>query len=439
MPAIAVHHTATVDEAWDGPAAVAAMPSDDAVLRYCHAWQTDEAANEDHKSGDDDADDKKSSYKFPHHKSKGGPANLAACRNGLARLEGSKIPDGDKAGVKAHLQAHLDDAEKKSGDSKSSSDSAKASAARRRTAVAQLEGNVRQGVAGQTWYRIQNLVQNPGTACVYLYGEIGMWGIESDQFVQELQDVNASQIDVHINSMGGDVFEGIAILNALRAHPANVTTYVDSLAASIASIVAMGGDKVVMAPNSTLMIHDAHAIGVGNAADMTAMVALLDKTSDNMASVYASKAGGDPAEWRALMRAETWFSAEEAVAAGLADEVAGATDDEGDGSDDDVQVSQAMSATYDLSVFRYPGRGAAPAPPVPALAASTTATEPPAEPAPEAEAEPEEPEEPDTQPPAPLAASGTNQWAVLTSGLLSNATPSTVDELFAALQKGIPA
>ncbi len=109
--ALPVHHTATVDEAWDGPAAVAAMPNDDEVLRYCHAWMSDEAAAEKPEKGDDDADDQKSSYKFPHHKTKGGPANLAACRNGLARLSGADIPDGDRAGVKAHLQAHLDDAE----------------------------------------------------------------------------------------------------------------------------------------------------------------------------------------------------------------------------------------------------------------------------------------------------------------------------------------
>jgi ATP-dependent protease ClpP protease subunit len=110
--ALPVHHTATVDEPWDGPAAVAAMPNDDAVLRYCHAWMSDAAAAETPAKGDDDLDDQKGSYKFPHHKTKGGPANLAACRNGLARLPGADIPDGDRAGVKAHLQAHLDDANK---------------------------------------------------------------------------------------------------------------------------------------------------------------------------------------------------------------------------------------------------------------------------------------------------------------------------------------
>jgi ATP-dependent protease ClpP protease subunit len=108
--ALAVHHTATVDEPWNGPAAVAAMPNDDTVLEYCHAWQSDEAAATPHKEGDDDADDQKGSYKFPHHKAKGGAANVNACQNGLDRLSSAKIPAGDDAGVRAHLQAHLDDA-----------------------------------------------------------------------------------------------------------------------------------------------------------------------------------------------------------------------------------------------------------------------------------------------------------------------------------------
>jgi hypothetical protein len=98
MPAIPVHHTGTTDAEWDGPAAVAAMPNNADTLRYCHAW----------KDADGDPDDK-SSYKDPHHKTKGGPANLAACRNGLARLANTDIPSSDDAGVKAHLQAHLND------------------------------------------------------------------------------------------------------------------------------------------------------------------------------------------------------------------------------------------------------------------------------------------------------------------------------------------
>lgn len=114
--ALPVHHTATEDTAWDGPAAVAAMPADDTVLKYCHAWESDEAASVPHREGDDDADDQKGSYKFPHHEHKGGPANLHACSNGLARLSGADIPEADRAGVEAHLRAHLKDGGSGSGD-----------------------------------------------------------------------------------------------------------------------------------------------------------------------------------------------------------------------------------------------------------------------------------------------------------------------------------
>jgi hypothetical protein len=97
LTAIGAHTTAVEDSAWDGPAAVAAMPNQAATLRYCHAW----------RDADGDADAKQS-YKFPHHRTQGGPANLGGCRNGLARLEGSSIPDADKPGVERHLQHHLD-------------------------------------------------------------------------------------------------------------------------------------------------------------------------------------------------------------------------------------------------------------------------------------------------------------------------------------------
>jgi hypothetical protein len=97
LVAIPAHTTAVEDSEWDGPAAVSGMPAEGAVLRYCHAWRAADA--------DQDA---KASYKFPHHRTQGGPANLGGCRNGLARLEGADIPDGDRAGVRAHLQNHLD-------------------------------------------------------------------------------------------------------------------------------------------------------------------------------------------------------------------------------------------------------------------------------------------------------------------------------------------
>lgn len=117
----AVHHTPVVDEPWDGPAAVAAMPAEYATLHYCHAWQSAAADASSHTPGDHDVDDQKGQFKFPHHKALNGPANVAACRDGLSRLANADIPDTDRAGVRAHLEAHLDDWRKNHGGSSSGS------------------------------------------------------------------------------------------------------------------------------------------------------------------------------------------------------------------------------------------------------------------------------------------------------------------------------
>lgn len=196
------------------------------------------------------------------------------------------------------------------------------------------------------WYRITNLAG--AKAEVYIYDEIGYFGVTADDFVRDLRAIDAQSIDLHLNTPGGDVFDGIAILNALRAHPAEVTTIVDGIAASAGSFIAQAGDHRVMMRNSQLMIHDAHGLSIGNAKDMQEMAGLLDKQSDNIASIYADRAGGTTDEWRARMHAETWYSASEAVAAGLADEV-----------DGDAPPSQN---NWDLSIFNYAGREAAPAP-----------------------------------------------------------------------------
>lgn len=177
--------------------------------------------------------------------------------------------------------------------------------------------NLRQG--RNDWYRIKNL--SDGLADVMIYDEIGYFGITASDFVRELRDVKADRLNVHLNTPGGEVFDGIAIYNALRQHPAQIHVTVDSLAASIGSVIAMAGDRVVMARNATMMIHDGFGMGVGNAADMRELADLLDKTSDNIASIYAERTGKPADSWRALMRDETWFTAEEAVTAGLADEV----------------------------------------------------------------------------------------------------------------------
>lgn len=224
------------------------------------------------------------------------------------------------------------------------------------------------------WYEIRNAT-DADEAEVLLYDGIGGWmGVWADEFVDELAGITAPRIALRLNSPGGSVFEGVAVANALRAHPASVTVYVDGIAASIASIIALAGDKLVMRPQTQLMIHDASSLTIGNAAEMREMAGLLDRQSDNLADAYAEKAGGTRDEWRARMQAETWYTAQEAVDAGLADEVQSFRKEPAAPTPAD-----APAARWDLSVFRYAGRDAAPAP--------QAAAEP--EPAPEAEVEPE--------------------------------------------------
>ena len=177
-----------------------------------------------------------------------------------------------------------------------------------------------------SWYRIKNLAASDSAAGVavaevYLYDEIGFWGVTAQDFISDIKALKADQIELHLNSPGGEVFDGIAIMESLKQHKASVTVHIDSLAASIASVIAMAGDRIIMARNATMMIHDGSDLCMGNASDMQAMADLLDKVSSNIASVYADRAGGTTDEWRTRMRAETWYSADEAVAAGLADEV----------------------------------------------------------------------------------------------------------------------
>src|SRR3546814_252864 len=105
------------------------------------------------------------------------------------------------------------------------------------------------------WFEIKNVA--PDVAQVYIYDEIGLWGVTASDFAAELRGVTANTIDLHISSPGGDVFDGLAILNSLRQHKATVNVVVDGIAASAASFIAMAGDTVKMAPQSVMMIHDA--------------------------------------------------------------------------------------------------------------------------------------------------------------------------------------
>jgi len=163
---------------------------------------------------------------------------------------------------------------------------------------------------------------------VDVYDDIGDYGwfggITAQEFAAQVAGIKGA-IEVHINSGGGDVFDGIAIGNAIRAHQGDVTTVNDGIAASIASVIFQAGKKRIAQAGSMVMIHDAFGGCMGDAAEMTKTAEILNKVSDNIASIYASRAGGSPESWRAEMLTEKWYTAEEAVEAGLADEVGSGT------------------------------------------------------------------------------------------------------------------
>jgi ATP-dependent protease ClpP protease subunit len=160
------------------------------------------------------------------------------------------------------------------------------------------------------------------TAELYLSGEVG-FDITATGVLSLLKDVpTGAALTIRINSGGGSAFEGMAVFNALRRAPQQKTVVVEALAASAASIIAMAGDRIEMPANTFLMIHRAWALAVGNRNVMADLAGLLDRIDGVMADTYAARADKPRAEILAAMDAETWFSAEEAVAFGLADAVA---------------------------------------------------------------------------------------------------------------------
>jgi len=208
---------------------------------------------------------------------------------------------------------------------------------------------------------------------IYLYDVIdswgGYWGVSAAEFIEALDSLgDVSEVHVHLNSPGGEVYEAIAILNALRNHPARVVAVVDGIAASAASFIAVGADETIMGENTELMIHDAWGLAVGNAAAFRQFATELDRVSDNIASIYAAKSGGDAATWRAVMIDEHWYSATEAADAGLADRV-GTVEDQGEAAvpQEDETPAESDDDLFDLAAmgFKYSGRAEAPEPTVP--------------------------------------------------------------------------
>jgi ATP-dependent Clp protease protease subunit len=171
-----------------------------------------------------------------------------------------------------------------------------------------------------TWYEIR--ARGTG-AEVLIYDEIGAYGVSAKGFLAELGALpDGVPIDLRLNSPGGSVFDAVAIFNALTRHSGTVTVWIDGIAASAASYIAMAGDEIVMPENAFLMIHDPSGLVMGTATDMREMAATMDKIAGSMTRGYAAKSGKSEGDIAALMAAETWFDAQDALDAGLATRMA---------------------------------------------------------------------------------------------------------------------
>ena len=160
---------------------------------------------------------------------------------------------------------------------------------------------------------------------IIIYGDIGENlfgdGVTAKSVKAQLDDASGD-ISVRLNSPGGDVFEGFAIYNLLDQHDGNVEVTVDGMAASAASVVMMAGSKITMSANSLAMIHDPWTLSVGGADDMRATADLLDKVKASIITTYMTRTSLPESTVMDMMRAETWFNANEAIAHGFAHEVA---------------------------------------------------------------------------------------------------------------------
>ncbi|MEX2964216.1 ClpP-like prohead protease/major capsid protein fusion protein [Microbulbifer sp. TYP-18] len=169
----------------------------------------------------------------------------------------------------------------------------------------------------QSWYSITAAANN--TADIYVYDTIGYWGVTAKDFAKELKALGKlSKINLHINCPGGDVFDGTAIYNLLREHSAEVETWIEGIAASMGSVIALAGDTVHIAENAYFMVHNPSIATRGDERALEKAKGLLAKVKTTMVSLYASRTGMTDDEVSQVMNEETWYTGGEAVAAGFA-------------------------------------------------------------------------------------------------------------------------
>ena len=228
-------------------------------------------------------------------------------------------------------------------------------------------------------------VDDNGRAVLDIRGVIGVHA-DADEMIPAMRNLKAEVLEVHISSAGGNVWHGVDLANFLRQHSARVEVHVDSMAASAGSVIAMAGDEIIMHPGSMMMVHNGRAEAFGlTAEDLRDLADVLTQVNGNMAGIYAARAGGTAAGWLEVMAQETWFTGDEALAAGLADRVVTAepASDESPSSSDaetggKVDAHDGSSGVVDLAAvdltevfgYKHNGREDAPDPGLP-IAADT--------------------------------------------------------------------
>ena len=189
--------------------------------------------------------------------------------------------------------------------------------------------------AASSWFEVKN--QTDESVDIFIYDYIDpLFGIGAANIAKQLKAITSKLINLHLNSPGGEVFDGFAIYNLLNEHAAKIVVHVDGLAASIASVIAMAGDEILMAENASLMIHEPWCFAAGDAAHFRKEADILDKLSDSIAGVYVARTGKTLAQVKAWMAEETWLSATEAKERGFAT---------------GIKPAKSMAASYDPSVL----------------------------------------------------------------------------------------
>ena len=167
------------------------------------------------------------------------------------------------------------------------------------------------------WYSIKNIAKSQTTE-VMIYDEIGNFGVDAKSFINEIKQIpNDTSVLLRINSPGGSVIDGLAIYDAISRMPQKVTARIEGIAASMASVIALAADEVIMSENSLYMIHNVWGGEVGDSDDLRKAADLMDKMGERLINIYVSKTGQSEEQIRSWMDAETWFNSSEAQEAGF--------------------------------------------------------------------------------------------------------------------------